>query len=229
MKAADSLLNQVSAADQSSESLLPLQRSIAPFATAPLDRESPGEAHLALLSRFLHRNSCFLEVAATDCALSLTVAKRVRSVYAVAHAPVIAEPCRLPAHFHLILAERACIPVPQGSVDVAYSDGLIDRLSVEEAIEHFANVQRALAHGGVFVCFAHNRLLTRDVAVAWPNRCIGPPYTFAELRGLLRRAGFRRTAQYVRFAGANVRLRGALASMIESAGRAHPIQLVATK
>lgn len=239
MKVADSVSDPATAPDEASDGLLLLQCSfthtaesaqqlpvsgfVARAAGAP-----PSAAQLALVSRFLHRNSCFLEVGATDCALSLAVANRVRSVYAVAHSSIVPESRRQPAHFHLILAEGAAIPVPQGSVDVAYSNGLIDRLSVEETAELFANVQRALTRGGVFVCFAENRLLTQDLAVARPHRCIGPPYTLGELRGLLRKVGFRRTVQYVRFAGANVPVRGALARIFESSGRTYPIQLVAT-
>jgi Methyltransferase domain len=241
MKVTDSVLTPSAAPGDAGDGLLLLQRSAARFAesaqqlpgggflartaTAPLHEEtSPAaviSAHLALVSRFLHRNSCFLEVGTSDCALSLAVANRVRSVYAVAHSSIMTVSRRLPAHFHLVPAEHPAIPVPQGSVDVAYSSGFVDHLMMEETAEHFVNVRRALAPGGVFVCFAENRLLLED-------RASGPPYTFGELRGLLRQAGFRRTAQYMRFAGASVRVRGALASVIESAGRAFPIQLVAT-
>lgn len=248
MKAADSMLTPSAAPSDAGDGLLLLQRSATRFAesqqlpvggflartaTAPLREETSSaaattSAHLALVSRFLHRNSCFLEVGTSDCALSLAVANRVRSVYAVAHSSIMTVSRRLPAHFHLVPAEHPAIPVPQGSVDVAYSSGFVDHLSVEETAEHFANVRRALARGGVFVCFAQNRLLADDRTFAPPDRDSGPPHTFGELRGLLRQAGFRRTVQYMRFAGASVRVRGALASVLESAGRAFPIQLVAT-
>jgi Methyltransferase domain len=249
MKAADNVLTPGAAPSDAGDGLLLLQRSATHFAdsaqqlpvggflaraaTAPLHQETSSaaatiSAHLALVSRFLHRNSCFLEVGTSDCALSLAVANRVRCVYAVAHSSVMAVSRRLPAHFHLIPAEHAAIPVPQGSVDVAYSSRFVDHLTTEETAEHFANVRRALGRGGVFVCFAENRLLAADRTFAQPNRDSGPPYTFGELRRLLRQAGFRRTVQYMRFAGASVRVRGALASVIESAGRAFPIQLVAT-
>jgi SAM-dependent methyltransferase len=248
MKAVDSVLTP-SAASDAGDGLLRLERSATRFAesaqhlavggflthptTAPLHQEKSSaaattSAHLALVSRFLHRNSCFLEVGTSDCELSLAVANRVRSVYAVAYSSVMTVSRRLPAHFHLVPAEHPAIPVPQGSVDVAYSSGSVYHLTMEETAEQFANVRRALARGGVFVCFAENRLLPEDRTFARPDRESGPPYTFGELRGLLRQAGFRRTVQYMRFAGASVRVRGALASVIESAGHAFPIRLVAT-
>ncbi|HEY7640258.1 MAG TPA: class I SAM-dependent methyltransferase [Steroidobacteraceae bacterium] len=233
MKAADSVLTPTATHFAESAQPLAVGGFLAPAAAAALPEVTGSavaqtSAHLALVSRFLHRNSCFLEVGTSDCELSLAVANRVRSVYAVAHSSRLTVSRRLPAHFHLVPAEHAAVPVPQGSVDVAYSSGFVDHLTPEEIAEHFASVRRALTRGGVFVCFAENRLLLGDRMFARADRDSAPPYTFCELRRLLRQAGFRRTVQYLRFAGASVRVRGALASMIESAGRAFPIQLVAT-
>ena len=130
---------------------------------------------------------------------------------------------RFPANFHLIAAEDNCIPVPQASIDVAYSNGLVDHLNPEQACEQLANVRRALTRGGVFVCHARNRLLgTEDVSSARPGKRVAPPYTFSELRALLRKAGFRSVAQYARCAGANVSLPGRLAQLLELVACALP-------
>lgn len=181
------------------------------------------DLHLAVLSRFMKHDSSFLEVGASDCSLSLSVADRVRHVYAVARSPVITETRRLPANFHLILAEGARIPVPQSSIGVAYSNGLVEYLSLKETAEQLANIYRALARGGVYVCFARNRLLrAQDLSVAHAENRVGPAYTFSELHAVLRKVGFRGITQYARCAGATVRLSGALARVIESGVRTMP-------
>jgi hypothetical protein len=178
-----------------------------PVSTVQASRDAP----LELLSRFVTRDSEFLEVAATDCSLSLSLAERVRRVYAVARSAVITSTRRFPTNFHLIAAEGNCIPVPQASIDVAYSNGLVDQLEPEQTCEQLANVQRALTRGGVFICCARNRLL----GTAEIGKGVAPPYTFSELRAVLRKVGFRTVAQYARCAGGNLTLPGPLAQLLE--------------
>jgi hypothetical protein len=117
---------------------------------------------------------------------------------------------RFPANFHLIAAEGTSVPVPHGSVEVAYSDGFVDRLDPKEASEHLASIHRALARGGVLVCCARNRLLD-----SYNAERTGPPHTFAELYAMLRKVGYRRVVQYARCAGARVRLPGTAVRALE--------------
>lgn len=211
MKAADGILAQVSTCEERRDrfGLLRLRASARAMPASVVQPSS--DAPLELLSRLVTRDSAFLEVAATDCSLSLGLADSVRRVYAVARSAVIIGTQRLPSNFHLIAAEGNCVPVPQASIDVAYSNGLVDQLDPEQACEQLANVQRALKRGGVFICCARNRLL--GAGDVWNG--VAPPHTFSELRAMLRRAGFRTVAQYARCAGANVILPSPLARLLE--------------
>jgi hypothetical protein len=209
--AADGVLAQVSTCEERRDRFGLPRRRTSGRATPVSAVQPSGDAPLQLLYRLVKRDSVFLEVAATDCSLSLSVADSVSRVYAVARSAVITGARRFPANFHLIAAEGNCIPVPQSSIDVAYSNGLVDQLDPEQTCEQLANVQRALTRGGVFICCARNRLLGAGDA---ENR-VAPPYTFSELRALLRKVGFRTVAQYVMRAGANLTLPGQLAQLLE--------------
>ena len=210
MKAADGVLAHVSTCEDRIDRFASQRRRIAPMRSAEHAVRPSGNSQLELLSGFLRPQSAFLEIAATDCSLSLSVADRVRRAYAVAHSAVITGTRRFPANFHLIAAEGTCVPVPPDSIDVAYSDGLVDHLDLKETSEQLANVYRALARGGVLVCCARNRLLDAcDVERA------GPPHTFGELYAILRKVGFRRVVQYARRAGASVRLSGTAMRTLE--------------
>ncbi len=207
MNAVDGSLAHVSTCEERSDRFGLLRRRAPERAMAVAAAPPSSDAPLQLLSKFLTRDSAFLEVAATDCSLSLSLAESVRRVYAVARSAVVTGTRRFPANFHLIAAEGNCIPVPQASVDLAYSNGLVDQLDPEQTCEQLASIQRALTRGGVFICCARNRLLGTGVA---------PPHTFGELRAMLRKVGFRTVAQHARCAGANVTLPGPLAQLASS-------------
>jgi hypothetical protein len=222
MSAVDGSLAQVSTCEERKDRFGLLRRRAAERPMLVSAVQPSSDAPLELLSKFVTRDSAFLEVAGTDCSLSLSLAERVKRVYVVARSAVITGTRRFPANFHLTAAEGNCIPVPQASIDVAYSNGLVDHLDPEQACEQLANVQRALARGGVFLCCARNRIVGAGVA---------PPHTFGELRAMLRRVGFRSVAQHARCAGANVTLPGPLAQLAGSTWlrAALEIRLIARK
>jgi hypothetical protein len=210
MMAADGGLTQVSICEERADRF-GLRRRRASARAKPAAAVQPSsDTPLQLLYSLVTRDTAFLEVAATDCSLSLSLADSVARVYAVARSAVIIGTQRLPANFHLIAAEGNCIPVAQASIDVAYSNGLFDQLDAEQTCEQLANVQRALTRGGVFVCCARNRLLgATDLGYD-----AAPPHTFSELRAMLRKAGFRRVSQYAHCA-ASLTLPGRLAQLLE--------------
>jgi hypothetical protein len=149
MKAADGILAQVSTCEERKDRFGSMRRRALERATSVSAVQPSSDAPLQLLRRLVTRDSAFLEVAATDCSLSLSLAESVRRVYAVARSAVVTGTRRFPANFHLIAAEGNCIPVPQASVDLAYSNGLVDQLDPEQTCEQLASIQRAITRGGV--------------------------------------------------------------------------------
>ncbi len=187
---------------ESSDSALAL-----PALGSPLDDRSQSAqdadhaGQLRLLQRFLTPATTFLELCHDDYSLALAIAHRVKRTYAAVDdsaAPITGR--RLPANFHLALAHRASVPVPASSIGVAYTRCGLDRLRPAEALDLLAEVYRALAPKGTFLCMAMSRLLT-------PTEEIGggdvhgalTTYSIAELRAMLRKVGFRRVTQYARW------------------------------
>jgi SAM-dependent methyltransferase len=176
---------------------------------------------LRLLGRFLHADTCFLEIGAGDCALSLHVAERVRRVYALDVSTLLTQDVRVPRNFELILSDGVSIPVPQGSVTLAYSNQLMEHLHPEDAAEQLANIYDAIAPGGAYVCITPNRLTgPHDISRYFERTASGfhlKEYTIAELRAIFRRAGFRRTVQYARLRGVYFAIPEWLTSLVETA------------
>jgi SAM-dependent methyltransferase len=149
---------------------------------------------LRLLSRFLKPETVFLELGAGDCRLSLEAAKRVKHVYALDICEEVHTGVQFPKNLQFVLSDGTSIPVPAGSVTVAYSYQLLEHIHPNDVIEQLANVYRALAPGGVYLCVTPNRLSgPHDISGYFDTEATGfhmKEYTYTELGQVFRAAGF---------------------------------------
>ena len=151
---------------------------------------------LKLLRPYLRPNSALLEIGPGDCSLAAQIARYVRKVYAVEASAEIGTGTALPPNVELIIAGGCAVPVPQRSIDVAYSDQLFEHLHPEDASEHLKHVYRALAPSGIYICFTPNRLSgPHDISRGFDDVATGlhlREYTATELAAAFRAAGFER-------------------------------------
>src|SRR5262249_53890709 len=124
----------------------------------PSQRAKAIRWQLQFLRRFLKPSHHFLEIGAGDCALSLEVAKQVRRVCAVDVSSKLTESIPRPHNFELLLSDGCSVDVPDGAVDVAYSNQLMEHLHPEDAIRQLREVYRTVKPGGVYVCVTPNRV-----------------------------------------------------------------------
>jgi SAM-dependent methyltransferase len=182
---------------------------------------------LSLLNRYLDADTTFLEIGPGDCALAFAVASRVRRVYAVDVSAEITRNAISPANFALILSDGCSIPVPPRSVDVAYSEMLMEHLHPDDALEQLTNIYAALAPGGVYLCITPNRLTgPHDISKHFDTEATGfhmKEYTVRELSDLLRRAGFARIRMYVGRKGVYAPVPLGLVKSVERAFAALPL------
>jgi SAM-dependent methyltransferase len=147
-----------------------------------------------LLNRYLGTNTTFLEVGPGDCALSLEIAKRVKQVYAVDVSDEITKGLAAPDNFRLALSDGSSIPVPANSVNVAYSNQLMEHLHPDDAILQLKGIYNALASTGIYICITPNRFTgPHDISRFYDATATGfhlKEYTVSELTNLFRQAGF---------------------------------------
>ena len=160
---------------------------------APAERARDVEWNFAQLKPYLEPGCTFLEIGAGDCALARRVAPIARQVYAVD----ISDQTRgrtLPPNVSLVLTDGCSIDVAEGSVDVAFSDQLMEHLHPDDALEQLANIRRALKPGGTYVCITPNRLYgPTDVSGNFDDEARGfhlREYSLRDLRGVFESAGF---------------------------------------
>lgn len=160
---------------------------------------------MKFLRRFLSTNVTYLEIGAGDCAFAFEVARQVGKVYAVDVSAEVVKNTVVPTNGELVLSDGCSIPVPAGSVQLAYSNQLMEHLHPDDALEQLENLLRALAPGGRYVCVTPNRLNgPHDVSRYFEYEASGfhlKEYTTAELDRLFKSVGFRRTIPYIRILG----------------------------
>jgi SAM-dependent methyltransferase len=159
------------------------------------------QAQVRLVSRFLKEGMTFLEVGSGDCAVSISVAPTARMVYAVDVSTEIVSGLELPDNVRVCLSDGTSIPVPERSVDLAYSNQLMEHLHPDDAVEQLRNIQRALAPGGRYLCITPNMLTgPHDISKYFDEVAQGfhlKEYTISELRRLFVQAGFQRVSAVI--------------------------------
>lgn len=188
------------------------------------------EYHIDMLSPFINSNTTFLEIGAGDCSLSLALAPRVRQLYAIDVSSEITSQMALPPNFQLRISDGTSIPVPAGSVDVAFSNQLMEHLHPDDALEQLLQIFVALAPGGHYLCVTPNRLNgPHDVSRDFDATASGlhlHEYTVSELVRILKKAGFRRVQAY--FTQGHLRTSTAPAIALEGALACLPRRLQRT-
>jgi hypothetical protein len=127
--------------------------------------------------RALTPRTVFMQLGGRDWTFALRVASFVERVYLLGSAGAPPLGARLPVNLRLVRLDDFGIGVPEGSVDVAFTDEALERRAFLRDVRH------ALSERGVLVCAAASA-------------------TARELRELLLGAGFRR----LRFYAGTVRL-----------------------
>ena len=162
------------------------------------------ERHFRLLRRALGLRKVFMELGAGDCALAHRIAGYVERAYAIDASEQVLHAVRRPGNVVALRAEGASIPVPEGSVDVAFSRELV--------AQQLRGIHRSLAPGGRYVC------IIRLTA-----------YCSRELRALFLEAGFRKLRFHAGFGEAYAKLPFLLLRALESCLGALRLRVEAVK
>jgi len=164
------------------------------------------EQQRRLLDRFLNPRSRFLEIGAGDGSLAVSVAKNVAEVCAVDVADQFPPLERRPSNCRfLVIADGCRIPLPEASVDVAYSNQVMEHLHPEDAAAQLREIYRVLAPGGSYLCITPNRVCgPHDVSKFFDDVATGfhlREYRVGELVKLFRETGFEQVRAFAGLKG----------------------------
>lgn len=176
----------------------------------PVQRSRQVLAKLRFVSRFLNQDSCLMEIGAGDCVFSTHAAPSIRRGIVVDVSEEIVSAAADVENLDIVITDGVSLPVEAGSVDVAYSDQLMEHLHPDDAQSQLRNVVRALRPGGVYICITPNRVYgPHDVSRGFDEVATGfhlREYTAREIREMFLAAGFKKVHFYAGGKGRYVRM-----------------------
>jgi SAM-dependent methyltransferase len=156
---------------------------------------------VALLKRFIRPGDTYLEVGPGNCGTALQICEVASEVIAVDVSEELVRSIKPPSNFTFCLSDGVTIPLESETVDVAFSNQLMEHLHPVDASEQVKNIYNVLKTGGQYVCITPNRLTgPHDVSRSFDETATGlhlKEYTYGELDELLRSVGFRKTQLFV--------------------------------
>jgi len=162
-------------------------------------RAASVEPQVRLLKPFLNPDVRFVEVGAGDGAVARAIAPYVKHALAldVTDALFRGEDSD---GLELRVFDGFDLGVAAGSIDVVYSNDVVEHLHEEDMLRQASSIRRALADGGIYVCVTPNRLSgPHDISQYFTDKAEGfhlREYTVTELADVFRAAGFRRVLAF---------------------------------
>lgn len=192
---------------------------------APAERV---QRQLRDLDRLITPEAVFLEIGCGDAALTASVAPKVKQAYGLdITRGLLVDP--LPANFTFLLSGGLDIPLPEQSVDLVYSNQLMEHLHPDDATAQLREISRVLKPGGRYYCVTPHRLTgPHDVSCYFDDEstCFHlREYDFASLAEVFRAAGFAETRFFASIKGRPFQLPAGLARAAERVLAALPIGL----
>ncbi|MFN6964721.1 MAG: class I SAM-dependent methyltransferase [Pyrinomonadaceae bacterium] len=174
------------------------------------ERRARTAKEVSALRPLVDDGTVYLEIGPGDCSTAVAMAGLVKKVYAADVSAEIASQFTPPENFELLLFDGLSIPLPGESVDVAYSNQLMEHLHPEDSLVQLESIYRVLRPGGVYYCVTPNRLSgPHDVSRGFDPvaTCLHlKEFTVGELERIFADAGFRRMQVYLTYAGRGLKL-----------------------
>jgi SAM-dependent methyltransferase len=175
----------------------------------------------ALLRKFLRASDTVLEFGPGDCRLGFEVAKHVKRVYGVDLSDQRNPTDIVPDNFHLVVYDGYDLDqIESNSVDLVFSDQLIEHIHPEDIKLHFESVRRMLKPSGKYI-FRTPHFLTgpHDVSqyFSYEPECFHlKEWTYAEIKTVLMDSGYSKFQTYWCAKGLNLRMPYSYFALCES-------------
>lgn len=152
------------------------------------------------LENFLKPEDIFLEVGAGDCALSIQLCSMQQKVFGLDVVNQIPKDTVLPDNFEFVQSNGTNIDLPSESVDLVFSNQLMEHLHPQDAIEQIKNIYNCLRKKGAYVLLTPHRFTgPHDISKYFDDVATGfhlREYTNTELYNILKSAGFSKINYY---------------------------------
>jgi SAM-dependent methyltransferase len=182
----------------------------------------------AVVDEFLDKSTVFAEFAPGDCRFAEDVARYVKYVYAIDISDQRGQTGNVAENFRLVIYDGYRLEIEENSVDVVFSDQLIEHLHPTDTKMHFELVYRILKPGGKYIFRTpHAYTGPHDVSGYFSDSPEGfhlKEWTFIELKPLLKDLKYSRSYAFRRVKGIKFKLPYYFCEMCEEALKMFPKQ-----
>ena len=170
-----------------------------------------NQSKLGLIGDLLTPSMVVAEFAPGDCLFATEIARRVKLVYGIDISDQRGDTHRAADNFRLIVYDGFDTEaIAAGSLDLVFSDQLIEHFHPDDAAAHFALAARLLKRGGrYFFRTPHALTGPHDVSAYFSDEPQGfhlKEWTYGELGKVLSAVGFSRSHGYWSAKGRKVRI-----------------------
>jgi SAM-dependent methyltransferase len=149
----------------------------------------------ALIRRAVDKSTVFAEFAPGDCRFAMEVAPSVKQVFGIDISDQRNPSDPVPENFRLIVYDGYDLnEIPDASIDILFSDQLVEHFHPEDTPLHFQTANRILKIGGCYILRTPHVLAgPHDISKYFSDLPQGfhlKEWTYSEIRPLLRKAGF---------------------------------------
>ena len=185
-------------------------------------------AQAAWLSGYLGPEATYVEIGCGDAALTKAIAAGVRSAIGVDVTPVLVAG-ETPKAFQFLLSDGVSLDIASGTVDLVFSNQLMEHLHTDDALAQLQEIFRILKPGGRYICCTPNRLSgPHDISVYFGEQPTGfhmREYDHRSLSRVFRSVGFSSVTALVSVKGRSLHLPIGVVSLIESCFETVPARL----
>lgn len=170
-----------------------------------------NEKKFVYVKKFINSSTKLVEFAPGDCSFSMELANKVKFVYGVDISNQSKQSNRIPENFKLIIYDGYNLQgINFDSIDLVFSDQLIEHFHPEDTQLHFELVYRLLRTSGKYVFHTPHYLTgPSDISSYFSDEPVCfhlKEWTFSELRMLLKGVGFLNITAYWKIKGSIVRV-----------------------
>ena len=177
---------------------------------------------LSLVRKYLNESTLFVEIGPGDCRFAFEVAKRVKFSYAVDICDQRNPADIAPNNFQLIIYDGYNLEnIESESIDLVFSDQLIEHIHEDDTRLHFELILRILKEGGIYVFRTPHKFTgPHDISKFFSNEPEGfhlKEWTYTEITNLLMEVDYASFHTYWNAKGVNLRLPNAYFTLCELA------------
>lgn len=175
---------------------------------------------LAYVTPFLNKQKLFMEIGAGDCSLSIAVSDFCKKVFAMEVSKDIASGIKFPNNVELIFFDGYDMRLDDNSIDVAFSNQLMEHLHPDDAIDQLKSIYRVLKSGGKYICITPNGINgPHDISRFFGDELVGfhlKEYTATELKELFLSVGFKKSKAFILIKNRKIELPWSLVTGLEN-------------